>query len=756
MNYLLGIFVVGVHLCSGTLIWKSRPITISTVTNGNNIPNINTGGMDVLGYVTLLAQGGRRKKTGESFVRIFNEEYKFGTGKSWSGGALLYPSRNDTESFGYSVSLGGSLKTLNMLFAGTPSNNTVYVFKDTRVNWSQQQILEVDESQRFDMFGFSVAVDKFDPHRLIVGAPGDDDLGLSSGSAYIFSASPTASFWSVGQKLLSSDFHSQDQFGYDVTMGDGMAAVTSPGNCKVYLYSEDIPGTSRAAMTEWHLLPDDVDVSEAPAKTRRDFSSSSFDLNDSPPKMLKWTEQQVLYFPNCSRQLSVAQYKDKLVVGVANANDAVFSNHGRAHYFEAKTYIGQCGGDFMPKSFASFGDIMALRDEVPTSSQRYLRSSADIKLCTTTKWSQMQTFVHPLGASACQYFGTDVDIYKDTLIISAKQNSGATTCVSPYTSNPGLVTVYQHLEKQWTATSSLSTSSNFNVDGFGANDIAVFGLDVAVSTKEGFNRVYTYSGNSSDLRCVVVFLGDQFGDGWSGAELVITDSSGLKERYAPKCNSVLINGFRQLRWCPDSETAFGDVTFEIVNAKHFPFFWEIAWHIYQENSGMSVYGDHETKIIVNYDSSREMTVVSTENRLEAETVNNGCSSYTTCQMTPTPTRYPTRAPTPAPTKAGASQPASSAVSSDAMAKTAVLALTMYDTGANSWFADYNMETSYSITSRNGSKVHARGTMCQSQAQVTCYLELPLNEKMSFRLSGALDSNSNQHSWRFCDQSGAQD
>jgi hypothetical protein len=759
MNYFLIPFIVGalsIQVCSASLTWSVLQ-QINTVTNGNTGNTINTGGMDTLGYAaTILAQGGRRKKTGESFIRIFNEEYKFGTGKSWSAGALLWPSHNDTESFGFSISLGGSLKTLNMLFAGAPSNNTVYAFKDTRVHWSQQQILQVDDSNRYDLFGFSVATDKFDPHRLIVGAPGDDDFGLSSGSAYVFSGSPTAKYWSVGQKLQSTDFHSQDQFGYDVTMGDGMAAVTSPGNCKVYLYTEDIPGTQRAHMTDVRLLPEDAerDLSsrENMASSSESQSSVHFDPAEAPPpKMLMWTEQQVLQFPGCSGQLSVAQYKNKLVVGVPNSDNS-FTNNGRAYFLEATRYVGQCGSDMIPRSLASFRDIMALRDNIADPPLRFLRSSADIKLCTTTKWTQMQLFAYPTGVLAdCQFFGTDVDIYKDTLIISSKVMTNSPLC--DVGDNPGQVAVYQYFDNAWNFEQTLTSGSILNTDGYGSNEISVYGLDIAVSTEEGRNRVYTYYADGA-LTCVLVYLGDQFGDGWSGADLIATDSSGRQERFTHKCDSILYSGFRLIRWCPDSEFAYGDVTFEIVGAEKAPFNWEIAWHIYLEQTGLSVYGDINTKMVVNYDVDRVMRIISTEKRLEPEVINNKCSSYSSCQLTPAPTRYPTRAPSPGPTRAGSS-PATHAVTTDPEAKTAIIAYTLFDSNADSWFADYNMETTYSITSMNGSKVHARGTMCQTQSEVTCYIELPVNEKLAFRISGAMDTFGAQHNWRIdaCDQTG---
>ncbi|CAE7660384.1 unnamed protein product [Symbiodinium microadriaticum] len=207
-----------------------------------------------------------------------------------------------------------------------------------------------------------------------------------------------------------------------------------------------------------------------------------------------------------------------------------------------------------------------------------------------------------------------------------------------------------------------------------------------------------------------------------------------------------------MRWCPDNELDRGDYTFEIVHAERFPFFWEIAWNIYQEYNQMTVYGDHKTKMTVHFDGSR-VTVVSTENRLEQVT-DNICESYTWCQVTPTPTQYPTRLPTPLPTPTESATVAPTAVVMPSPeAKTAMVAITYYDSGSNSWFKDYNQGTGYSITDRDGRKVYSRGLMCQYQAELTCWYELPVDTKLVFRIAGGMDSDSNQHHWSFCNKIG---
>ncbi|MFG0253153.1 MAG: FG-GAP repeat protein, partial [Phycisphaerales bacterium JB038] len=71
-----------------------------------------------------------------------------------------------------------------------------------------------------DSFGFSVA---FDGAVVAVGAPGDDDNGAASGSAYLFDASTGAQLG----KLLAVDGGAGDEFGYSIAIDNGVVAVGS-------------------------------------------------------------------------------------------------------------------------------------------------------------------------------------------------------------------------------------------------------------------------------------------------------------------------------------------------------------------------------------------------------------------------------------------------------------------------------------------------------------------------------------------------
>src|SRR5690606_1673848 len=91
-----------------------------------------------------------------------------------------------------------------------------------------------------DEFGIAVAISDT---IAVVGAQGDDDDGVNSGSAYVFNVA-TGEFMT---KLSASDAKFDDRFGASVAIGDGVVMVGAPGDDSdagvnsgaVYLFDED-------------------------------------------------------------------------------------------------------------------------------------------------------------------------------------------------------------------------------------------------------------------------------------------------------------------------------------------------------------------------------------------------------------------------------------------------------------------------------------------------------------------------------------
>lgn len=121
---------------------------------------------------------------------------------------------------------------------------------------SEDRELLVRDGQDIDEFGSSVALKG---SIALVGAPRDDDNGLSSGSAYLFNAATGQELF----KLLPSDGAQDDGFGRSITLSEDFAVIGAPLNQdagfatgSVYLF--DV--ATGDELTK--LLPDDVDLGD--------------------------------------------------------------------------------------------------------------------------------------------------------------------------------------------------------------------------------------------------------------------------------------------------------------------------------------------------------------------------------------------------------------------------------------------------------------------------------------------------------------
>ena len=77
----------------------------------------------------------------------------------------------------------------------------------------QLEKLLPDDVGSYDQYGMSVAIDG---DFALVGSPGDDDLGISTGAVYVFARN--GSNWVEQTKLYASDAADADFFGHSVAM----------------------------------------------------------------------------------------------------------------------------------------------------------------------------------------------------------------------------------------------------------------------------------------------------------------------------------------------------------------------------------------------------------------------------------------------------------------------------------------------------------------------------------------------------------
>ena len=147
--------------------------------------------------------------------------------------------------FGYSVSVSGDTAVVGAAGDKWEGGNSgsAYVFTRSGSTWTQQAKLTASDATSWYCFGCSVSVSG---DTAVVGAHRDDDGGIRSGSAYVFTR--IGSTWTQQAKLTASDAAADDLFGFSVATDGGRVVVGAPPN--------DDPETASGAAYVFSLIPD--------------------------------------------------------------------------------------------------------------------------------------------------------------------------------------------------------------------------------------------------------------------------------------------------------------------------------------------------------------------------------------------------------------------------------------------------------------------------------------------------------------------
>ncbi len=172
------------------------------------------------------------------------------------------------DHFGYSVAIDGDTVVVGAYGDGDfgISSGSAYLFSKPAGGWvgpvHESAKLTPSDGEAYDYFGYSVAIDG---NTVVVGAYGDGDFGIFSGSAYLFSK--PAGGW-VGPvhesaKLTSSDGAAYDYFGYSVAIDGNTVVVGAYGDDdsgdssgSVYLFRRPDSGW-KSMMESAKLMPSD-------------------------------------------------------------------------------------------------------------------------------------------------------------------------------------------------------------------------------------------------------------------------------------------------------------------------------------------------------------------------------------------------------------------------------------------------------------------------------------------------------------------
>jgi len=410
------------------------------------------------------------------------------SGTTWSQQAKLTASDGERyDYFGWSVALAGNTAVVGSPRADTSpktDHGSAYVFLRNGTAWSQQAKLTASDSAASDQFGYSVAISG---DTVLSGAYLDDtEAGIDAGSAYVFQRTGTT--WSQQAKLTAGDGAANDQFGTSVGISgdtavvgvpnDDTAAGSDTGSAYVFVRS-GIVWTRQAKLTA------------SDARVADHFGSA------------------------------VAVSGDSVVVGAPYNNTTgsmyVFVRTGTVWSEQAKLTASDArSDDELGTSVALSGDTAVAGAPTADTSGKSNTGSAYVFVRTGTTWSQQAKLIAS-DSAAEDVFGWSVAISGDSVLVGSIYDD------TPAGTDAGSAYVFVRSGTTWSQQAKLTASDALTNDNFGwavsiSGDTALIGAnsgDSAAVPDTGSAYVFVRNGTTwsqqAKLTAGNAAGGDRFG-----------------------------------------------------------------------------------------------------------------------------------------------------------------------------------------------------------------------------------------------------
>ncbi|KAH8051039.1 hypothetical protein JL722_11076 [Aureococcus anophagefferens] len=176
-------------------------------------------------------------------------------GATWDQGEKFVADDRAAEGrFGSDVKISGDVVVVGAYWDGgsdfsTGRKGAAYVFRatDGRTGWTQEAMLVASDRAVWDHFGYAVSINEAGDV-IAVGSYGDDDIGSSSGSAYVFRTTDGGAAWTQAAKLAPSSLQAESYFGNSLSISGNTLAVGAFGSDtftgRAYLFSTTDNGAS--------------------------------------------------------------------------------------------------------------------------------------------------------------------------------------------------------------------------------------------------------------------------------------------------------------------------------------------------------------------------------------------------------------------------------------------------------------------------------------------------------------------------------
>jgi len=354
----------------------------------------------------------------------------------------------ERDQFGYSVSIDGDtaiVGALNDDDAGVSDAGSAYIFTRSGTEWTQAVKLTASDAAAGDLFGYSVSIDG---DTAIVGAinDDDDDAGIQSGSAYIFTRSGTE--WTQAVKLTASDAAASDWFGDSVSIDGDTAIVGARGGDSAYIFTRSgTEWTQAAKLTasdgaagDWFGVFVSIDGDTAIVGAVKDDDAGVRDAGSAyifTRSGTEWTQAVKLTASDAAASDWFGHFVsidgDTAIVGAVNDDDAGVRDAGSAYIFTRSgtewtqavklTASDAAAGDQFGYFVSIDGDtaiVGAINDDDAGTSS----GSAYIFTRSGTEWTQAAKLTAS-DAAAYDWFGISVSIDGDTAIVGALRDDDA-------------------------------------------------------------------------------------------------------------------------------------------------------------------------------------------------------------------------------------------------------------------------------------------------------------------------------------------
>lgn len=418
--------------------------------------------------------------------------------------------------FGYSVAIDGDTAIVGSI-GDSGDAGSAYIFSRNAGgpdSWGEIRKLVASDTETEDGFGFAVSIFG---DRAVVGAPGNDDLGADSGSAYVFGRNVGGiDNWGEITKRVPADGSQSDFFGESVSIGPDTLAVGASGNDdagtnsgSAYIFERSNGGPDNWAEVK-KLVPDDssagavfgfivsvdgdrVAVGSPGHSGNGTNSGAAYVFLRNNGGADAWGQKQKLTpsdgQANEAFGYSLSLNGDSIVIGAVDLDG---SSSGSAYVFEDQQDIWEQAG----KSYASDA---AAGDSLGTSVAvhgAYAVAGAPQKdgvgavyvfrrnASGADEWGEIAKLTDPTPTSGGQ-FGFAVSIYGDRILVGAPGDGGTGSAfVFSLDGSPTVV---------------LNAADAENGDSFGRSVALGSGIAIVGAPAEGLSAgaVYIFDRNAN-------------------------------------------------------------------------------------------------------------------------------------------------------------------------------------------------------------------------------------------------------------------